>query len=97
VDTATPSGRDRALDAYRAVAIAGVVAGHWLIGAIATRPTLVGSWLASPGLAVMTGVLVAVVAWARRFERPWDGLGTHQRVLVGVLVAGFVGWAAALY
>lgn len=56
-------------------------------------------WLVArlPWLVVMAGVLVAVVAWTRRFERPWHGLGTRHRVLVGVLVAGFVGWAVALY
>ena len=50
-----------------------------------------------PWLLVMAGVLVAVVAWTQRFERPWDGLRPHQRVLLGVLVAGFAGWAVALY
>ena len=38
VEAATPSGRDRALDAYRALAIAGVVVGHWLVGALVLRP-----------------------------------------------------------
>ncbi|WLW58496.1 acyltransferase [Streptomyces sp. SX92] len=34
VDAATPVGRDRAVDALRAVAILGVVLGHWLVTAL---------------------------------------------------------------
>ncbi|MER5792123.1 acyltransferase [Streptomyces sp. NPDC001980] len=34
VDTATPPGRDRAVDALRAVAVLGVVLGHWLVTAL---------------------------------------------------------------
>ncbi len=34
VDAATPPGRDRAVDALRALAIAGVIGGHWLVTAL---------------------------------------------------------------
>jgi len=34
VDAATPPGRDRAIDALRAIAILGVVLGHWLVTAV---------------------------------------------------------------
>ncbi|MEU8620738.1 acyltransferase [Streptomyces sp. NPDC048623] len=34
IDAATPPGRDRALDALRALAILGVVLGHWLVTAL---------------------------------------------------------------
>ncbi|MFK0158279.1 acyltransferase [Streptomyces sp. NPDC090493] len=34
VDAATPPGRDRAVDALRAVAVLGVVLGHWLVTAL---------------------------------------------------------------
>jgi len=34
VDAATPAHRDRAVDALRALAIAGVIGGHWLVTAI---------------------------------------------------------------
>ncbi|MFF7970741.1 acyltransferase family protein [Streptomyces sp. NPDC007905] len=34
VDTATPASRDRAVDALRALAILGVVLGHWLVTAL---------------------------------------------------------------
>jgi len=33
-DAATPAGRDRTVDALRALAIAGVIAGHWLVTAL---------------------------------------------------------------
>ncbi|MFC4610617.1 acyltransferase [Streptomyces maoxianensis] len=36
VDAATPSDRDRAVDALRALAILGVVLGHWLVTALVT-------------------------------------------------------------
>lgn len=34
IDTATPADRDRAVDALRALAILGVVLGHWLVTAL---------------------------------------------------------------
>ncbi|MGW1379399.1 acyltransferase family protein [Streptomyces sp. NPDC002446] len=34
IDSATPAGRDRAVDALRALAILGVVLGHWLVTAL---------------------------------------------------------------
>ncbi|MGW0230220.1 acyltransferase family protein [Actinopolymorpha singaporensis] len=34
----TPASRDRALDAYRALATLGVVTGHWLVGALVAQP-----------------------------------------------------------
>ena len=38
IDAATPPHRDRAVDALRALAIAGVIAGHWLVTAIVPGP-----------------------------------------------------------
>jgi hypothetical protein len=56
-------------------------------------------WLLTrlPWLAVMAAVLLVVVVWTRRFERPWHGLRAHQRVLVGMLLAVFAGYVVALY
>src|SRR5215472_3506875 len=34
IDAATPVQRDRAVDALRALAIAGVIGGHWLVTAL---------------------------------------------------------------
>jgi peptidoglycan/LPS O-acetylase OafA/YrhL len=43
IDAATPAGRDRAVDALRALAIAGVVLGHWLVTALVlTRGSISG-------------------------------------------------------
>jgi hypothetical protein len=36
IDTATPPHRDRSVDALRALAIAGVIGGHWLVTALVT-------------------------------------------------------------
>ena len=43
VDAATPRGRDRTVDALRAVAIVGVVLGHWLVTAVVGDPYHPGS------------------------------------------------------
>lgn len=39
IDAATPEHRDRTVDALRAVAIVGVVLGHWLVTALVSDPT----------------------------------------------------------
>ncbi|MGW1762854.1 acyltransferase family protein [Streptomyces sp. NPDC002073] len=59
IEAATPAGRDRSLDALRAVAIAGVVLGHWLVTALTTRDGALHT--ASP-LAQMPWL--APVSWA---------------------------------
>ena len=38
IDAATPPQRDRAVDALRALAIAGVIGGHWLVTALVASP-----------------------------------------------------------
>lgn len=38
IDAATPRGRERAIDGLRALAILGVVVGHWLVMALACSP-----------------------------------------------------------
>jgi len=39
VEAATPAGRDRTVDALRALAIAGVIFGHWLVTALVLTPS----------------------------------------------------------
>ncbi|KPC60978.1 acyltransferase family protein [Streptomyces chattanoogensis] len=59
IDSATPPGRDRAVDALRAVAILGVVLGHWLVTALISDSgtVQVASPLASlPGLTPVSWV-----------------------------------------
>ena len=50
IDAATPPQRDRAVDALRALAIAGVIGGHWLVTALVTGSSHHGTVLhdASP-------------------------------------------------
>ncbi len=45
IDAATPANRDRAVDALRALAIAGVILGHWLVTALVLTPGRSGSTL----------------------------------------------------
>ena len=45
IDAATPAGRDRAVDALRALAIAGVILGHWLVTALVLTPSAAGDRL----------------------------------------------------
>lgn len=45
VDAATPPQRDRAVDALRALAIAGVICGHWLVTALVAGPGAGGTVL----------------------------------------------------
>src|SRR5690348_5554104 len=46
IDAATPAHRDRTVDALRALAIAGVILGHWLVTAL-----VLGSGRAGHGVA----------------------------------------------
>ena len=42
IDAATPAHRDRTVDALRALAIAGVILGHWLVTALVLTPGRTG-------------------------------------------------------
>src|SRR6516162_5566812 len=42
IDAATPAHRDRAVDALRALAIAGVILGHWLVTALVVTSSRIG-------------------------------------------------------
>jgi hypothetical protein len=46
IDAATPANRDRAVDALRALAIAGVILGHWLVTALVLTHGRAGTTLA---------------------------------------------------
>ena len=50
IEAATPAGRDRSVDALRALAIAGVILGHWLVTALVLTRSPCGARLhdASP-------------------------------------------------
>ncbi|MFF0309499.1 acyltransferase [Streptosporangium sp. NPDC004379] len=53
IEAATPAGRDRGADALRALAIAGVVTGHWLVTA----------WTPGPGGTVRVSSPLACMPW----------------------------------
>ncbi|GAA5070207.1 hypothetical protein HNP84_001699 [Thermocatellispora tengchongensis] len=61
VERATPAGRDRGVDALRALAMLGVVLGHWLVTAWQVRPggevALAGPLAYMPALAPVSWVL----------------------------------------
>jgi hypothetical protein len=62
IDAATPASRDRTVDALRALAIAGVILGHWLVTALVLTPAGHGSKLSDTSpLAAMHGL--APVSW----------------------------------
>jgi len=85
LDTRTPPGRDRALDGLRALAILGVVLGHWMVGALVlgadgaltvdsplrTQPGLApASWLLQMlGLFFLVGGYVAAAGWTSASAR----------------------------
>ena len=63
IDAATPAGRDRTVDALRALAIAGVILGHWLVTALVVTRSRAGAGLhdtsplaAHPGLAPVSWI-----------------------------------------
>jgi hypothetical protein len=63
IDAATPAHRDRAVDALRALAIAGVILGHWLVTALVLTPGRAGHGLRDESpLATMPGL--TPVSWA---------------------------------
>ncbi|MEU5899072.1 acyltransferase family protein [Streptomyces venezuelae] len=106
VDAATPPGRDRAVDALRALAILGVVGGHWLVtalvpdgGTLHTASPLSGMpWLAPISwvfqtLAVffLVGGFVAAKGYAAARER-----GTGYRAWLAARLGRLFGPVAAV-
>src|SRR5262252_6451676 len=62
IDAATPAHRDRAVDALRALAIAGVILGHWMVTALVVTKGAHGSGVhdASP---LATLPVLTPVSW----------------------------------
>lgn len=85
IDTETPASRDRGIDALRALALLGVVIGHWLVGALVMNdsgelrissplkvlPNLApASWvLQLLGLFFLVGGYAAAQSWRRADDR----------------------------
>ncbi|MEV4800857.1 acyltransferase family protein [Nonomuraea sp. NPDC049421] len=110
VERATPAGRDRAVDGLRALAIGGVVLGHWLVTAlVADSGTLRGasplsalpqlapaSWLFQTlSVFFLVGGLVAARGWARSAERYRVWLGRRLARLFGPVVTVVAVWTVA--
>ena len=82
IDAATPPQRDRAVDALRALAIAGVIGGHWLVTALVTGGSGHGTVLHDDSpLASMPAL--APLSWI------------FQTLAVFFLVGGYSDWASA--
>jgi hypothetical protein len=111
IEAATPAGRDRSVDALRALAICGVVLGHWLVTAfvvndgqlrvaspLTSQPYFVPiSWLLQT-LAVF--FLVGGYAAARSFRTAGSygsWLGTRMYRLVRPVLALLAFWTVAGY
>ncbi len=84
LDASTPPDRDRAVDGLRALALTGVVVGHWLVGGlmvsadglVITSPLAAMSWLSPAswilqmlGLFFLVGGRVAALGWNRTRDR----------------------------
>jgi peptidoglycan/LPS O-acetylase OafA/YrhL len=84
IDTRTPATRDRALDGLRALALLGVVAGHWMVGALVHTPEGLRidsplrdmPWLAPAswvlqmlGIFFLVGGRVAAIGWTSERAR----------------------------
>ena len=98
--------RDRTIDAVRAVAIAGVVAGHWLITALVAGPdgvTTASPLSTMPGAAPATWLLQTLgllffaggYGAARAPVRPRAGRGVARLVLPALVL--LAGWALVLF
>ena len=113
IDAATPASRDRSVDALRALAIAGVILGHWMVTALVAtngQATYDASPLAAlPALTPMSWILqtlaifflVGGYAAARSFRvsyRAWLGKRLERLSRPVAVLAGL--WAitgSALY
>ncbi|QNP71232.1 acyltransferase [Streptomyces roseirectus] len=112
IDAATPPHRDRAVDALRALAIVGVVLGHWLVTALvadghtlrASSPLASMPWLAPVSwtfqtLAVffMVGGHVATRSYASARERARDAGGEGRTAGAGHTHGGGAGPRGGAY
>jgi hypothetical protein len=94
IDSATPAGRDRAVDMLRALAIAGVVVGHWLVSAVVLRTSghLVDDspLRLMPGLTPMSWVLQTLAL----FFLVGGRVGSASHASAEARGIGYRGWLA---
>jgi hypothetical protein len=95
VDAATPPQRDRAVDALRALAIAGVIGGHWLVTALVLGPSS-GGPSAKGGATLSDNSPLASMPWLTPLSWVFQTLAVF--FLVGGYSAargyrgGYLGW-----
>jgi hypothetical protein len=75
IDAATPARRDRTVDALRAVAMLGVVIGHWLVSALVADPGRPGVLTNHSPLSGMPGA--APVSWLLQLLGPFFFAGGY--------------------
>ena len=80
IDAATPPQRDRAVDALRALAIAGVIGGHWLVTALVPGT---GNGASHPGTVLHDASPLASMPWLAPLS--W----VFQMLAVFFLVGGY--------
>jgi hypothetical protein len=79
VDAGTPASRDRTVDALRALAIVGVVLGHWLVSAVVRDPGGVGAVHGDSPLVYRPGL--APVSWGLQSLGPFFFAGGFAAAL----------------
>jgi hypothetical protein len=91
IDAATPAGRDRSVDALRALAIAGVILGHWLVTALVLTRSPSGARLhdASP---LASWPALAPASWIFQTLAIFFFVGGYAAARSGHTGAGYLAW-----
>jgi hypothetical protein len=91
IEAATPAGRDRSVDALRALAIAGVILGHWLVTALVLTRSPSGARLhdASP-LAALPAL--APASWIFQTLAVFFFVGGYAAARSGQAGRGYLTW-----
>ena len=91
IDAATPAGRDRSVDALRALAIAGVILGHWLVTALVLTRSPSGARLhdASP---LASWPALAPASWIFQTLAIFFFVGGYAAARSGPTGAGYLAW-----
>src|SRR5580693_2330493 len=91
IDAVTPASRDRTVDALRALAIAGVILGHWLVTALVLTRSPSGARLhdASP-LASLPAL--APASWVFQTLAIFFFVGGYAAARSGHTGAGYLAW-----
>lgn len=91
IAAATPAGRDRTVDALRALAIVGVVLGHWLVSALVSDPYEPYAWHGESPLSYESGWIPA--SWLLQTLGPFFFAGGYAAAR-GLRTRRFPPWLA---